>query len=573
MVVVMGVRSFLRSVLAPFAVGLALSGLASAQVVIREQMSLQAGTWSSQEIAGTQDDVIRGDLWPGGVRGRGRVVVKNLFSILKGEPNEVNVSFMTTGGTLYSTRLDSVTVFGRNQNQCNTSLPEDGPSGDGVRSYHNNYNNYLSFNVGSDEDIEYVKIDGHNVSYKTYRNIYAEPDFRNNWFERTMPLDGCYYDFTVDLSRDNACDCVVSSPDQTDGSFTVVWDFEADPPDSLRITTTSDTVLYSVMGPNSVKKSRIDVQSIYDDGLDAPYNETYVDYVATSSPYGSLKASYCNSYGCSEIARGDSLRIKYSSSYRVFYLADGITGDSLLSPGVGPIDDTPIEITASGSGVEGRAVVVIRGEGGSALANGLDRLQSRGEKGVRGASALPATSYSVPYGSRENGVELFADPAVDVNFSLREAPSWLSFRLNTADMRESSGSFSGVAHFTFDVNESAPIGELAEVVFDARSDGSLIATHVIWIEVEPPSELVLEVPQPNPSRGAVTVPFVIPSDGPARLAAYDVLGREVAVLADGAHEEGAHEARLPTGSLAPGVYVVRLVAGGETRVQRLTVVQ
>ena len=55
-----------------------------------------------------------------------------------------------------------------------------------------------------------------------------------------------------------------------------------------------------------------------------------------------------------------------------------------------------------------------------------------------------------------------------------------------------------------------------------------------------------------------------------RLAVYDVLGREVAVLVDGQLEAGAHVASFEAGSLASGVYVYRLVVGSEVQTGRIT---
>ncbi|HEX9952834.1 MAG TPA: T9SS type A sorting domain-containing protein [Rubricoccaceae bacterium] len=65
--------------------------------------------------------------------------------------------------------------------------------------------------------------------------------------------------------------------------------------------------------------------------------------------------------------------------------------------------------------------------------------------------------------------------------------------------------------------------------------------------------------------------YDLPDAGPVLLAVYDVLGREVAVLARGEQAAGPHESRLEAGRLAPGVYVVRLEAGRATVVRRVTV--
>ena len=80
----------------------------------------------------------------------------------------------------------------------------------------------------------------------------------------------------------------------------------------------------------------------------------------------------------------------------------------------------------------------------------------------------------------------------------------------------------------------------------------------------------LDLPAPNPSAGAVRLAFALAEAGPARLAVYDALGREVAVLADGPLAAGPHAAEWAD-SVAAGVYVVRLEAAGRVLTRTLVV--
>lgn len=77
----------------------------------------------------------------------------------------------------------------------------------------------------------------------------------------------------------------------------------------------------------------------------------------------------------------------------------------------------------------------------------------------------------------------------------------------------------------------------------------------------------------SPVRGRATVSFTLAEAGPVRLSVYDALGREVAVAAEGVRAEGAQSVRLDARSLAPGVYVVRLVAGRVAATRTFTVVR
>jgi len=67
---------------------------------------------------------------------------------------------------------------------------------------------------------------------------------------------------------------------------------------------------------------------------------------------------------------------------------------------------------------------------------------------------------------------------------------------------------------------------------------------------------------PNPFATTATVPYSVGRATDVRLAVYDLLGREVAQLADGPHEAGPHTATLSGSTLASGVYFVRMTADG-----------
>ena len=62
----------------------------------------------------------------------------------------------------------------------------------------------------------------------------------------------------------------------------------------------------------------------------------------------------------------------------------------------------------------------------------------------------------------------------------------------------------------------------------------------------------------NPFRDGTRLQVTIPAPGPARVALFDALGREVAVLHDGPLAPGEHTFELHAGGLAPGTYHARL---------------
>lgn len=78
---------------------------------------------------------------------------------------------------------------------------------------------------------------------------------------------------------------------------------------------------------------------------------------------------------------------------------------------------------------------------------------------------------------------------------------------------------------------------------------------------------------PNPFNPTTVIRFQIPRSGSVTLKLYDVLGREVAVLANGKMEEGLHETTFDAGKLASGVYFYRLRAGEITLTRKLLLVR
>jgi hypothetical protein len=83
---------------------------------------------------------------------------------------------------------------------------------------------------------------------------------------------------------------------------------------------------------------------------------------------------------------------------------------------------------------------------------------------------------------------------------------------------------------------------------------------------------------PNPIRGSGTLQLTLPRAGAVRLALYDVNGRRLAQLADGAFAAGVHALAVRPQDddgrpLPAGVYFVRLEAGAQAMTRRMLVVR
>ena len=90
-------------------------------------------------------------------------------------------------------------------------------------------------------------------------------------------------------------------------------------------------------------------------------------------------------------------------------------------------------------------------------------------------------------------------------------------------------------------------------------------------ERQPPSTVEITGVRPNPLRRSGHVAFELTEPSSVRLSLIDALGRESAVLAEGAFAVGRHAVAFTTRGLAAGTYLALLRAGDARSVQRVTV--
>jgi hypothetical protein len=88
-----------------------------------------------------------------------------------------------------------------------------------------------------------------------------------------------------------------------------------------------------------------------------------------------------------------------------------------------------------------------------------------------------------------------------------------------------------------------------------------------------PQQTALTGHYPNPVSSMATLEYTLAEPDMVRLAVYDLLGREVAVLVDGRQAVGRHAVRIDTRGWASGSYAYRLAAGSVFETGTLQVVR
>ncbi len=90
---------------------------------------------------------------------------------------------------------------------------------------------------------------------------------------------------------------------------------------------------------------------------------------------------------------------------------------------------------------------------------------------------------------------------------------------------------------------------------------------------ELPESVRLDQNYPNPFNPGTTIRYALPQAGNVRLAVYDVVGREVAVLVDGVRVQGAHTEIFKTPGLPTGMYVYVLSTPETVLTKRMLLVK
>lgn len=83
----------------------------------------------------------------------------------------------------------------------------------------------------------------------------------------------------------------------------------------------------------------------------------------------------------------------------------------------------------------------------------------------------------------------------------------------------------------------------------------------------------LEQNYPNPFNPRTDIVYYVAGPGPVRLTVYDLLGREVAVLVDGALSPGTHSVAWDATTFPSGIYVYRLTSGKLVEARRMVLLK
>jgi hypothetical protein len=88
-----------------------------------------------------------------------------------------------------------------------------------------------------------------------------------------------------------------------------------------------------------------------------------------------------------------------------------------------------------------------------------------------------------------------------------------------------------------------------------------------------PADYALDQNFPNPFNPTTTIDFRLPTTGYCRLAIFDLLGREVAVLVDEEKAAGSHTATWDASRLPSGIYLYTMKSGPFVMTKRMVLIK
>lgn len=104
------------------------------------------------------------------------------------------------------------------------------------------------------------------------------------------------------------------------------------------------------------------------------------------------------------------------------------------------------------------------------------------------------------------------------------------------------------------------------------TDGTFEYSDVVEVEVMP-TQYELSQNYPNPFNPSTTIRFSLPQASQIKIELYNVIGEQVATLADGMYESGYHKIDFNAGSLPSGTYIYRLISESFVQTKKMMILK
>ncbi len=197
--------------------------------------------------------------------------------------------------------------------------------------------------------------------------------------------------------------------------------------------------------------------------------------------------------------------------------------------------------------------------------------------------------WEIPFASTGNTISLNIQntsslEAKNVSVTFNHLPTWLDFKSppeadaplaqNTVLIKSIAANATGDAEFTFSVDKKAPIGKDTTLTATISTSDGQKWTKDITVEVAAPTDYKLYNNFPNPFNPSTKIAFDLPKASHVKLSIYDIVGREVAQVADADYPAGYTELtwngiNKNSTIVSSGVYFYRISADNWSKVKKM----
>ncbi|MFZ1082837.1 MAG: FlgD immunoglobulin-like domain containing protein [Candidatus Kryptoniota bacterium] len=155
-------------------------------------------------------------------------------------------------------------------------------------------------------------------------------------------------------------------------------------------------------------------------------------------------------------------------------------------------------------------------------------------------------TWEIPFASTGNRISLNIQnssnlEAKNVSVTFNHLPTWLDFKSTTALLKNVSANSTGDAEFTFSVDKKAPVEKDTTLTATISTSDGQTWTKDITVEVAAPKDYQLHNNFPNPFNPSTKIAFDLPIACHVKLVVYDIVGRQVAQVADADYPAGYTE--------------------------------
>ncbi|MGO9480776.1 MAG: FlgD immunoglobulin-like domain containing protein [Candidatus Kryptoniota bacterium] len=191
--------------------------------------------------------------------------------------------------------------------------------------------------------------------------------------------------------------------------------------------------------------------------------------------------------------------------------------------------------------------------------------------------------WQIPFASTDNTISLSIQTnssmaVMNVSVTFANVPSWLEFKSQSAAIKNIAADSASDAEFTFDVDKKAPVGKDTTLTATISNSSGQTWTKDIKITIGAPTTYKLYNNYPNPFNPSTKIGFELPKDSHVKLVIYNIVGREVAQVADANYPAGYTELTWNGMNnhgtiVSSGVYFYRISADKWNKVMKMMLIK